>query len=394
MVSVGEAKHIIEQQLIPLDAVWLGLEDATGHVLAKDIHSPMDFPPFAQAAMDGYALCFQDWISNMPLHIVGEIAAGNQQGETIQKGQVMRVFTGALVPQYSDTVVMQEHVTVKDGQLFIHNDQLVKGANVRPMGSELRQGDLALSRGTLLSPAAIGFLASMGTVSICVLPKPRVKILVTGSELQAIGQPLSNGQVYESNSHTLRSVLQLLHIPDVEVVHVPDELAKLSFQLAAALEEADIVLVTGGVSTGDYDYMCRASDLCEVEQLFYKVRQKPGKPLFFGRKGRVPVFGLPGNPASVLVCFYEYVVLALEQLTGRKNLMKRTAIPLAQGHIKKAGLTQFLKGSIVEGQAKALHAQESYRLSSFAVADCLICLPENAVDCRVGDEVEVHLLPV
>jgi molybdopterin molybdotransferase len=288
---------------------------------------------------------------------------------------------------------MQEKTSVENNELIIRDGEMQKGNNVRPKGFEIKAGTLALKKQTLLSPAAIGFLAGMGIVSVKAYPKPSLSILVTGKELQQPGMPLQFGQVYESNSFMLKAALQQLGIAGIKTVWVDDDPGLLQKALEQALQNSDMVLLTGGVSVGDYDYTTQAAAACGIRPLFHKVKQKPGKPLYFGKKEKQLIFGLPGNPSSVLTCFYEYVIPALEQLTMRKNIIKTGHLPLAGVWQKNPGLTHFLKARCENGQARPLAAQESYRLSSFAEADSLVCLEEEGSAYAEGDMVEVHWLP-
>ncbi|MGK6349997.1 molybdopterin molybdotransferase MoeA [Parapedobacter sp. DT-150] len=393
MIGVDEAKAIIRQRVTPLEARKMTLVQALGCALAEDCHAKGDFPPFRQSAMDGYAFHFADRAAHGPLRVVGEVAAGSRTAHTLAAGEAMRIFTGAPLPDRADTVVMQEYAREQDGMLVIEDDRLTPGTNMRPQGSDIKNGQLAMRNGTVLTPAAIGFLAGIGITEVAVVPKPRIAIVVTGDELQAPGTPLQHGQVYESNSLTLCAALHQFHMADIVVTQVEDDLELISGRLAAALREADLVLVAGGISVGDHDYVKHALQRCGVEEQFYKVRQKPGKPLFFGMKDRMPVFGLPGNPASVLVCFYEYVVPALAELTNRQLMPAPVRLPLGGDVVKKQGLTYFLKGHYEEGAVQILSAQESYRLRSFAVSNCLVRLPEEMEVVNKGELVEVHPLP-
>jgi molybdopterin molybdotransferase len=198
--------------------------------------------------------------------------------------------------------------------------------------------------------------------------------------------------VYESNSFSLRAALRQAQITDISVFDADDELSVLQSVLENALQVSDVVLLTGGVSVGDYDFVLEASRLCGIEKLFHKVKQRPGKPLYFGRKAAKLVFGLPGNPSSVLSCFYQYVLPALEALSHKKNTIKTVSAKLSRSYSKAAGLTHFLKGLYKDGIASPLNAQESFRLSSFAQANCLICLEEERADYAEGEMVEVYLL--
>lgn len=393
MITVAEAKEIIEQYAVPMSPVILDLLQATGCTLAEDIYSGYDIPAFPQSAMDGYAFSFADLDAHASLKINVKVQAGAAEHFHIQRGETARIFTGAPVPENADTVVMQEKVLVQDNAIIIQDDQLVKGINVRPKGSEIRKGELALSKGTRLMPASLGFLAGIGVTKIMVNPKPVVHIILTGKELQQQGAALQYGKVYESNSFTLIAALQQLNIRNVSKFIVDDDLDALQQVLQNSLLQADMVLLCGGVSVGDYDFVVKATELCDITPQFHKIKQRPGKPLFFGTKNEKIIFGLPGNPSSVLTCFYEYVVPAINKLCLMPPTVQIVQLPLAAGYSKKEGLTHFLKGRIVNNQAQPLTAQESYRLASFATADCLIVLEEERADYAANEVVEVHLLP-
>ncbi len=392
MISVEEAKKIVVNNSKRLSPLKLSLDEAAGLVLAEDVYASLDIPAFDQSSMDGYAFRFEDYHQNKTLIVNGEVPAGLTDHFVLQPQQAARIFTGAAVPEGADTVVMQEKISLENNQLIIHDEDLMKGNNVRPKGSEISKGSLALAKESFLSPAAIGFLTGMGVTEVNVYPKPSVSIIVTGKELQQPGKPLQHGQVYESNSFTLKAALHQLHIYNVITYSADDDPAILQNTLTQALQKADIVLLTGGVSVGDYDYVIKAASGCGVTQLFHKVKQKPGKPLYFGTRNNQLVFGLPGNPSSVLSCFYQYVIPALEKLTAQKNIIKIIRLPLGKPYTKKTGLTHFLKARHDDKQVIPLDAQESYRLSSFALADCLIKLEENKSDFKEGDMVEVHIL--
>ena len=204
---------------------------------------------------------------------------------------------------------------------------------------------------------------------------------------------LRQGQVYESNSFSLVAALQQLNLTDVEVFWAEDNLNQLTMILAKALHNSDVVLLTGGVSVGDYDFVIDAATGCGVKKIFHHVKQKPGKPLYFGKKQNQLVFGLPGNPSSVLTCFYEYVIPALHILNPSVKNLQIMQVPLVKTFKKATGLTHFLKGFYDGKRATLLDAQESYRLSSFAQANCLICIKEETTYCNEGDLVEIHCLP-
>lgn len=393
MISVYDAIERIRLHTNRLPPVTMPLQNSLGFVLAEDVFALASVPAFPQSAMDGYAFRFGDYLQSKEFTIGGEVAAGGNADQPFAPQQAVRIFTGAPLPSWADTVVMQEKSDVKGNKLFILDEEVAEGSNARPTGSEINQNDLALAAGTVITPASIGFLAGVGITKVSVYPKPVVHIIVTGNELQEPGLPLQPGQVYESNSVMLQTALQQLHINDVTVSKVNDDRKALQEAMNKALDSADLVLLTGGVSVGKYDFVVQAAESCGVNQLFHKVAQRPGKPLYAGVKGKKIALGLPGNPASVLSCFYNYVVVAIEELTGRKNLLERKQARLRQDLRKKIPLTQFIKAVYTQEGAMPLPAQESFRLSSFSVANCLVILPEESREYKEGEIVEILCLP-
>ena len=394
MISVFEAKKKIEQSVVALDILNVALQDAANLRLAQDIYASSDIPAFPQSSMDGYAFAFNDWKHEKQLKITGIIAAGSEHVLQHDQGTAVRIFTGAAVPHGADTVVMQEKVHIEDGKLKILDDKILQGNSVRPKGSEIKAGELALSKNMILSPGAIGFLAGIGTSHVKVFPNPKISIIITGNELIQPGNSLNYGQVYDSNSFTLQTVLRQSRIKETEVYYATDNPEIVTDTLALALEKSDVVLFTGGVSVGDYDFVLQACRECGVEEVFHKIKQRPGKPLYFGKKGNKLVFGLPGNPSSVLTCYYQYVLIALGKLSNREISLKKIEAPLTGNFRKNTGLTHFLKGIYDGNTVKILDAQESYRMKSFAVANCIIEIDEHTNSCEEGEPVTVYLLPV
>lgn len=392
MISVKEAKELINNTVGSLKSKRLPLTAAAGLVLGEDIQAITDIPNFRQSSMDGYAIRFEAGRSVFKL--VGEMAAGSDKALEIRPDEAARIFTGAALPAGADTVVMQEKVALEDGQIRIEDRGVQAFQHVRERGAEIKSGALAMQAGTVLSPAAIGFLAGIGIPEVQAIPAPVVSIILTGNELQEPGNTLAFGQVYEANSAMLKAALAPLGIRDVSVLRAEDDLKILEDVLSQALLQADLVLLTGGVSVGDYDFVVAAARNCGVKQAFHKIRQKPGKPLFFGSKYQKIVFGLPGNPSSVLSCFYQYVVPAIGRMMGKALGLDIVQAVLTHDYTKAPGLTHFLKGRFDNGNVTPLHAQESFRLHSFAEANCLIVLEETASDYKAGEQVEVHLLPI
>ena len=391
MISVEQALKFIEDNVKPLKPVVMKLEEALGLVVSSDIYSPLDIPAFPQSSMDGYAIAFEEGITDYI--ISGEIPAGFEKATTLSKGSAARIFTGAPVPQGANTVVMQEKTIVSSGIVKITDDKLQKGNNVRLVGTEMRKGQLALAKGSKLNPLSIGLLAGLGIDKVSVYPKPRVGIIITGNELQKPGTALSFGQVYDSNSYSLRAALLQQNIEVLHLLQSIDDINKLSTQLNTLLENSDLILLVGGVSVGDYDFTLPAFEKCGVTPIFHKIKQKPGKPLLFGKKENVIVFGLPGNPASVMTCFYEYLLTAIGIMTSSNLSLKSKEAKLEEGYIKPQGLTCFLK-AYYDGQSVRIQTgQESYKLSSFAEANCLVVLPQESREVIAGEIVTVHLLP-
>ena len=391
MIHVQRAHDLIAERINPLEPVSVPLSDATGLVLAEDVFSNYDIPAYSQSSMDGYAFAFEE--GKLTYVLDGEMAAGSNQQFQLKPGAAIRIFTGAAVPQGADTVLMQEKSAVQEGYLQVTDLQIKKGDNVRQVGSEIQKGAKALSKGHSLNAASIGFLAGMGISSVKVYPKPRVAIIVTGNELQVPGKPLEYGQVYDSNSLALKACFSQLHINDVDIFSCGDDMFQLQSILEKALQTADLILMTGGVSVGDYDFTQDAFESCGVKQVFHKIKQKPGKPMLFGTKDERAVFGLPGNPASVLTCFYEYVIPAIGRMMHSPKSIESKQVPLEHDHQKPAGLTHFLKG-LYNGQTVSLKTgQESYKLSSFASANCLAVFPEGETIFSKGQLIDIHLLP-
>ena len=399
MISVAEAKKIIEGNAHPLKPVKVSISEAAGKILAEDIYSNADFPPFPQSSMDGYAFRFEDWKKENPLVIEGEMAAGVTEKMILAPGKATRIFTGAPLPEVADTVIMQEKTQIKKGQsgeklLVITDENLQAGANVRLKGSEIRKGTPALEKNSLLSPASIGFLAGIGIAEVLVFPHPSISVIITGKELQEPGKPLHFGQVYESNSLALSAVIQQFHFNDIKIFHADDDISIVTRVLKSALEHSDLVLLSGGISAGEYDFVLQAADNCGVSKLFHKIKQRPGKPLYFGKMENKLVFGLPGNPSSVLTCFYEYVLVALEIFTRKNITLRVIQAPLVKPFSKTVMLTNFLNGFYNGKDVEVLPAQESFRLSSFAKANCLVQIDEDVMNCEKGEMVTIHLIPV
>ncbi len=402
MISVEEAKILLMENIFSLDPVKIFLGDAVNLILAEDILSPLDLPPFRQSAMDGYAINFHE--RKMKLNISGEVKAGEKNRFIVPPKGAIRIFTGAPVPQNSDCVVMQENTLVENGYLNILSSNLKRNENIRLVGFHIKKGEIALKKGTKLSPAAIGFLASLGIKKVFVYRRPKISIIVTGDELQEIGKELQPGQIYESNSLTLKAALNNIGIKPVSVLKARDTKKNLSDKIKAGLKKSDVLIITGGISVGEYDLVKGCLFENNVEEIFYKVNQKPGKPIFFGknsvfgRKKNKFVFALPGNPAATLVCFYEYVLPAIKKIIGFDNcFLPVNNLKILKDFKYSSGRANFLRGKILGNGVVVLDGQESYMMKSFSEADSLIYLPAIKEDSekkkeifKMGEFAEVH----
>ena len=394
MISVAQAKHLIDQNTSFTQTSVVDLYQAYGLANANDIPSPIDFPSFRQSAMDGYAIRFEDWNQINTFFVEQEIQAGNNaENICLNKGEAIRIFTGAHIPDDADTVVMQEHCTRIENHIQITNTNLTQGINVRDIGSQTKKGELVLTKGSTINAGTAGLLAGLGIHQIEVFQKPSCIILTTGKELKKPGDELMNGQIYESNSYALYHGLTQLQINQIEIVSVDDDLDSISKAIHQALHQADILLITGGVSVGDYDFVAEALENNQVEKIFHRVTQKPGKPLYFGKKNNKIIFGLPGNPGSVLTCFYQYVIPCIRKMMGHRSTENRSIqLPLLNSLNKKKGLTHFIKGKFNAEGVEVLDHQESYKLTAFAEANCLIQIDEEIESVNIGELVKVHLL--
>ncbi|WP_299273342.1 gephyrin-like molybdotransferase Glp [uncultured Psychroserpens sp.] len=390
LISTKEAYQKITETIEPLIEHKLRLEQSVSYILAKDVISPINMPPFRQSAMDGYAINIH---SSKSYKLTGEVKAGDNYHPVLKAGEAVRIFTGAPVPDTANAVVMQEKVTRLDGQITIDNFT-EKGTNIRPSGEQVKQGTIALKKGIKLTPASVGFLASLGIVEVFVYKRPSIAIVTTGNELVSIGTDLQYGQIYESNSVMLSSALQQLGFSNQSLYNVGDNYETTCTLLKNAISKHDVVLITGGISVGDYDFVGKALKALDVTEVFYKVKQKPGKPLFFGKKNETAIFALPGNPAAALNCFYIYVHTTLQILSGNTDYtLPKTQKKSLSAFSKKGDRAQFLKAIVKGDSVTVLDGQSSAMLQSFAIANGLVFLPADTMRIAIGDVVDVIMLP-
>jgi len=392
MISVAQARELLKQHATTFGTQSVTLYKALGRYSAEDVFAPMDMPNFAQSAMDGYALRFEDIQKNIPLYNEGEIQAGDTLLSEVDPEHCIQIFTGALIPPGVDTVVMQERIEMDGKNILVKDENLKQGANVRPKGSQSKKGDLILKKGDALNPSSCGMLASFGIDKISVYKKPSIDILVTGNELKGAQESIKDGQIFESNSFALKTALNELQFDDIRITKAID-LEQDTHQKIADGLKADVLLITGGISVGKYDLVHAALEKNGVEQIFHTVNQKPGKPLYFGKKGATLVFGLPGNPGSVMNCFYIYVRHALGWAMGSTQKGDaKLRLKLLEEINKKNQKTFFVKGRIKGDSVEILDGQESYKMNAFAKADCLIEIPEDKQLLYSDELVDVHLI--
>jgi len=390
MISVENALNLVQTHSKTLAAVPVALELAHQHVLAKDAYAPIAMPPFRQAAMDGYALHGDQ---RDTYHIIGEVKAGDADHYQLHPGEAVRIFTGAKVPDSANTVVMQEQTSRTLNQITlqvpVHNHQ-----NIREIGEQITKGTIALPKGTKLNAASIGFLAGLGIAEVWIYPSPKVGIVITGNELVAPGETLTAGKIYESNYLQLATALQQLNLKTITKYVVKDDYQSTKDQLKTALAMNDIVLVSGGISVGDYDYVGRALKALGTREVFFKIKQKPGKPLFFGMHHKTPVFALPGNPASSLTCFYIYAIPLLNKMMGiSPEGLHYVKKKLLNAYSKKGDRAQFLKALVTKDKVSILEGQSSAMLRTYAIANALVYFSENNSGANQNELVTTILLP-
>ena len=387
---LAEVKPVVGSETV-------AVRSALGRVLAADVESRIDVPSHTNSAMDGYAVIGADLPADAGtrLEVIGISAAGRPFGGEVASGQCVRIMTGAPMPAGADTVVMQENV-IRDGDTASIDAGQKPGQHVRQAGEDIAAGSVALQSGTLLMPAQIGILGSLGVGEVSVRRRPRVAFFSTGDELRSVGEPLGEGQIYDSNRYTIFGMLTRLGVEVFDMGIVRDERDAVEQAFAEAADAADAIVTSGGVSVGDADYVTETLERAGTVG-FWKVAIKPGRPLAFGRIGNALFFGLPGNPNSVMATFYQLVQPALQALAGMPDPSPPLTIPAVSASAlrKKPGRTEFQRGVLSRGDDGRLVVhktgqQGSGVLSSMAAANCFIVLPEDAGPVSVGDEVIVQ----
>jgi molybdopterin molybdotransferase len=349
--------------------------------------------------MDGFAVRAADTegataTDPVRLTVAESVFAGEVSARRLRKGEACRIMTGAPIPAGADAVAQKEEVGV-DGGAIVIDHPIAVGRHIRKRGEEIKRGTVVLRKGLALEAGGIGFLASLGRQRARVYRQPVVSVIATGDETVAPGNKLAPGQIYDSNSYMLTAALRQMGIVPKRVRHVRDHPTALTNAVAAALRVSDALIVTGGISVGDRDYLRDVLSRLRVREVFWRVKQKPGKPLYFGKKGKRVVFGLPGNPASVYTCFFVYLYPALRRMAGfgDAGLRERTAA-LAADVQPDALRWRFLKARTIDRRlVEALPRQASHMISDLVGSDCLIVVPPGADRIPAGTDVTTYVLP-
>lgn len=391
MITVREAKLILKNNCFAEKIESREIVSANGYYLAEDVAATCNVPLFDNSAMDGYAIRFTPFQNNYK--ITSMIAAGDEPGKPIENFEAVRIFTGAPIPENADTVVQQEICVVEDGILFLDSTFVKAGSNIRKAGSQTQKGDFLFSKGTKLTPCKIALLASAGISYVKIFTPPAIAILVTGTEISQTGSNAGPYMIHDSNGPALMASVQELNITKIKLLHVKDEYVILQETINELLIDYDILIISGGISVGDYDHTKSVLETHNVNQLIYMVRQKPGKPFFAGKKKEKWIFGLPGNPAAVLTCFNQYVKPVIKSMSGCQDCWNNALqLPLLNEFKKKKGLTHFVKAKRENDGVRILKGQDSFDLSAFSDADYFAELNPDKETFLPGDIVNVYTI--
>lgn len=400
MISVEKAIESILKEIKILGSERISILDSLGRVAAEDMYSSRDIPPFDNSAMDGYALKFKDIkgssVENPSiLKVVEDLPAGYTPKKAIKDGEAARIMTGAPIPKCADTVIMVEDTKKETDTVKIFRETK-QGGNIRSAGEDVKSGELVISRGTLIRPAEVGMMASVGRAFVYVYQAPRVAILSTGDELVDVDDELTEGKIISTNSYTLMS-----QVKECGGIPIYLGIAKdTKKEIGEKLKEgtcADIIVSTGGVSVGDYDLVKDVLKELGAEIRFWKVAMRPGQPLIFGIIAGKPFFGLPGNPVSSMVSFEQFVRPSILKMCGFKNIFRHVIKATIKENIsQKPGRKRFLRSivSLEDGRyyVRLTGEQGSGILMSMVKSNGLMIMPEDKTDFKVGETVKVQLL--
>ena len=374
----------------------LALRTALNRTLAEDIHASINVPSANNSAMDGYAVTGKDIPEkgHTSLQVIGTSWAGAPFTETVTPGSCVRIMTGGILPPGTDTIIAQEQ-TERKGDVIRIDNTTQAGDNVRQAGEDLATGELVLKKGHCLNAADLGLIASLGIGEVHVHRRLRVAFFSTGDELRSIGEALEEGCVYDSNRYTLHAMLSKLNTELIDMGVIADEKALVEQAFLDAADIADVIITSGGVSVGEADYVKETVHKIGAVA-FWKIAMKPGRPLAFGRIRNACFFGLPGNPVSVMVTFYQFVQQALRTLMGQTTTESLTLqMPCVSKLKKRAGRIEYQRGIMQKDengqwQVRKTGAQGSGILRSMSEANCFIILPIESEGTEAGALVEVQ----
>jgi molybdopterin molybdotransferase len=394
---------MILDSVAPLPARRTALFDTLGLVLAEGVVSTETIPPFTNSAMDGYAVRSDDCAgaahgAPVSLEVLADLAAGSVAHLEVRAGTAIRIMTGAPLPDGADSVVPVEVTESEAGHVRI-SARVKKGSNVRLAGEDLHEGEEVLPKGAVLSPAALGVLASVGRSEVLVYPRVRVAILTTGDELVSAAEKPGPGQIRDSNIHTMCAQALAFGAVPVPFPRVPDTREAVTAALTKARESADVIVTNGGISVGDYDFIKAVLVELGAREVFWKVAQKPGGPLGFWLLDGKPVFGIPGNTVAAMVCMEEYVRPALRKMMGHAKLRRPERSAVFEGTFRKSapdGKVHLVRVRARHEDGKLVVApsgpQGSGILTSMLRSNALALVPAEALELKAGDEVRVHLI--
>lgn len=387
-VETARARVLAAVRVLPVERV--ALADCLGRVLATDVRAGGDSPPFTNSAMDGFAV--RSGPAGRTLRIVGESRAGTPADVEVQDGVAVRISTGAMLPTGADAVIMVER-TAEAGDGTVRLDAATApGQNVRGAGEDMRAGTIVLPAGMPVDAAAIGIAAVAHAAELECVRRPRVVVLSTGDELVPPGSPLGPGQIHNSNALTLAALATTAGAEVLARVHVADTAAATCDAITSALESADVLVLSGGVSVGPHDHVKGALEASGVREDFWRVALRPGKPTWFGTRDATLVFGLPGNPVSAMVTFLLFVRPALRALQGADPAARRITVPLLEDVARTDGRDELVRVTLTDGGATLTGPQGSHVLTSMRGADGLARIPAGTGTLDKGTQVEVELL--